>query len=155
MKLTPTARRAWLGVWTSRISFGVGVTVTLAANVTASQHTPVGIMVGIWPPIAFLMSMALIENVPVKGHGARLRVVAIGTLAALAAWCSYWHLVEVFDMGGADSFSAHALPLTVDVLIALASPGMRTRKPAPVAARRPSRAKNVTPIRPKKTAVAG
>jgi hypothetical protein len=151
--MTPAARKARTSLFTSRAAFGVGVVVSLAANVMASAHTPLGIAVGLWTPIAFLISMALLENVPVKGRWGLARKVAIGFIALIAGWTSYWHLVDVCLMGGADVLTAHMLPLTVDVMMALASPGMK-RKAAPVARRRPA-AKNVTSItKARKTATA-
>jgi hypothetical protein len=142
-KLTPAARKARLSLITARSAFGVGVAVSLAANVYASDHTPIGVAVGLWTPLAFLISMALIENVQAKGTAGKIRLVAIAFLALIAGWTSYWHLVEVALAGGADALTAHMLPLTVDVMMALAGPAMKARRTA----QKPrTRAKNVTPI---------
>jgi hypothetical protein len=134
-KLSAAQRKARNARVTSRTVFGIGVAVSLAANVAAAKHTPVGIATGLWAPIAFLLAMAMMENVPVKGRAGKARFVAIAFLALIAGWNSYWHLVEVFLTGGADTLSAHLMPLTVDVMMALAGPGMKakaavTRKPA-------------------------
>jgi hypothetical protein len=142
--MTPAQRKARTSLITARTAFGVGVVVSLSANVMASAHTPIGIAVGLWTPIAFLISMALIENVKAKGKWGTARLVAIVFLALIAGWVSYGHLVDVAYMGGADALTAHTLPLTVDVMMALAGPAMK-RKPAP-AVRRPAAKKNVTPI---------
>lgn len=145
---TPAARKARLSLWTSRGAFAVGVVVSLSANVVASQHTPLGIALGLWTPIAFLICMALLENVPAKGWQGWVRKIAIAFLAAIAGWVSYWHMVDVATMGGADWLTGHTIPLTVDVMIALASPGMK-RKVAVATSRRrtPAKKNNVTSIR--------
>lgn len=144
--LTPAARKARTTLWTSRLAFGLGVVVSMSANVLASPHTPVGIAVALWVPTAFLITMALLENIPVKGRVGQVRFAGVLSLALIAGWTSYWHLVEVALMGGADTLTAHLLPLTVDVMMALASPGMK-RKATPATRRRPAAKKtNVTPI---------
>jgi hypothetical protein len=130
-KLTPAARKARLARLTARLAFGAGILVSLAANVYASKHTTIGIAVGLWTPVAFLVSMALLENVPARGLAGKIRFSAILFLALIAGWTSYWHLVEVALDGGADVLTAHFLPLTVDVMMALAGPAMKAKAAAP------------------------
>lgn len=151
-KISPAARKARLSLITSRLAFGIGVVVSLAANVTASDHTPFGIAIGLWVPLAFLISMALLENVPVRGWLGVARKVAIGFIALIAGWVSYWHMVDVATMGGTDWLTAHFIPLTVDVMMALASPGMKRRVTTPARRRTPAKKNNVTPIKRTKTA---
>jgi hypothetical protein len=149
-KLTPAARKARTAKITARATFGAGVVVSLAANVYASQHTPIGIAVGLWTPIAFLASMALLENVPARGLAGKLRFTAIVFLALIAGWTSYWHLVEVAQAGGADVLTAHLLPLTVDVMMAIAGTALKSKASAPArkrTARKATTATNVRPIR--------
>lgn len=144
--MTPSARKAQTARRTSAAAFGIGVIVSLAANVYASEHSPIGIAVGLWVPVAFLISMALLENVPVKGTAGKFRFAAILFLALVAGWTSYWHLVEVALDGGADTITAHLLPLTVDVMMALAGPGMKRKAAAP-ARRARSTAKKPSNVR--------
>jgi hypothetical protein len=144
--MTPTARKARNAKLTARATFTAGVIVSLAANVYASQHTPIGIAVGLWTPVAFLAAMALMENVPVKGLTGRIRFAAIAFLAAIAGWTSYWHLVEVAKAGGADALTAHLLPLTVDVMMALAGTALKAKAAAP-ARKRPARKATATNVR--------
>jgi hypothetical protein len=136
--MTPSARKARNTKITARATFGIGVIVSLAANVYASEQTPIGIAVGLWVPTAFLLSLAMLENVPVKGKWGVLRMVAIGFIAAIAGWTSYWHLVTVAVDGGADVLTAHTLPLTVDVMMALAGSAMKAKAAAPARVRRPA-----------------
>lgn len=149
-KLTPAARKARTARLTARSTFAIGVVVSLGANVMASAHTPLGIAVGLWTPIAFLAAMALLENVPARGLAGRIRFAAIVFLALIAGWTSYWHLVEVARAGGADELTAHLLPLTVDVMMALAGASMKAKAVAP-ARRRPA-VKNVRSIKSAKSA---
>lgn len=152
--MTPAVRKARNAKLTARTVFGTGIAVSLAANVMASQHTPLGIAIGLWVPIAFLASMALLENVPAKGLAGKLRFTAIVFLALIAGWTSYWHLVEVATAGGADVLTAHALPLTVDVLMTLAGTALKA-KPAAPARKRPARKPAVkATVRQLKTATA-
>jgi hypothetical protein len=144
-KMTAAARKARTARITARSAFAIGVAVSLAANVYASKHTPIGIAVGLWTPIAFLVSMALLENVPAKGLIGKLRFTAIVFLALIAGWTSYWHLVTVCELGGADVLVSHALPLTVDVMMALAGPAMKAK--AAVPARRRTAARKAAPVR--------
>jgi hypothetical protein len=149
-KITPAARKARTARRTSAAVFGTGVLVSLAANVYASEHTPIGIAVGLWVPVAFLLAMAMLENVPAKGTAGKIRFSAILFLALVAGWTSYWHLVTVALDGGADTVTAHLLPLTVDVMMALAGPGMKAKAAAPVRRARKvtaTRSAKVTPIR--------
>lgn len=142
--MTPAARKARNAAYLARFSFASGVAVSLAANVIASDKNPVSIGVALWIPFAFLLSVAMLEQIPVKGRAGLARKIAIGFIAAIAAWASYWHLVEVATMGGADALTAHALPLTVDAMMALASTAMKAKAPAP--ARRAPAAKKA-PVR--------
>lgn len=127
-KPTPAARKARRARITARSTFGLGLVASLAANVAASEHTPAGIITGVWAPVALLLGITLLENGAVKGKLAQYGVVA---LAGVAGWSSYWHLVEVMEMAGVhDPIAKYLMPLTVDVLMALASPGMRAARAA-------------------------
>jgi len=143
-KMTAAARKARTARVTSRFVFGTGLLVSLAANVIASEHTALGMASGLWAPLAFLLAMLMMENVPARGLAGKLRFTAIAFLALVAGWNSYWHLVEVFQAGGADTLSTHLMPLTVDVMMALASPGMKTRVARTTARRRPAARKQAT-----------
>jgi hypothetical protein len=143
--LTPAQRKAALTTWTARSAFASGLVVSLSANVWASAgHGPIGIVSGVWSPLALLLALFMVENISHKTWGGRFRLAGMVVLAGIAAWVSYWHLVAFFQAGGIDDPGAHMMPLTVDVLMALAGPSMK-RKPGP-ATRRPAAKKNVTPI---------
>lgn len=150
--LSAAARKAQTARRTGRVVFGLGVAVSLAANVMASKHTAVGVATGLWAPLAFLAAMAMIENVPAKGLAGYARTVGIVFLAAIAGYVSYGHLTEVFTQGGADTLSAHFLPLTVDVMMVFAGPAMKAKAATPArrraAAKKTAAKSNVSRIRP-------
>lgn len=127
-KATPAARKARHARIIARGTFGLGLAVSLVANVAASDHTAAGIATGLWAPVALLLALLLLEGGAVKGWAAQW---GVGALAAIAGWSSYWHLVEIMDMAGVhDPIAKYLMPLTVDVLMALASPGMKAKTAA-------------------------
>lgn len=121
-KLTPAARKARNATFMARVTFGAGLVLSIAANVAVSKHTAFGIVTAVWAPVALLLALGMLENGSISGRWAK---IAVGVLAAVAAWASYWHLVEFFTAGGADFITAHALPATVDVLMGLASTALK------------------------------
>jgi hypothetical protein len=152
-KMTPAARKARTAKITARTAFVTGVIVSLGANVIASQHSPLGIAIGLWIPIAFLLSLALLENVPAKGMAGKVRFAGILAIAAIAGWSSYWHLVDVASLGGADSLTAHALPITVDIMMAFAGTALKAKAATPARKRPAARKTTATNVRPiRKTA---
>lgn len=138
-KLTPAARKARNLKLTSSTTFYVSAAATAYANAYASQHTPTGIAVGLWTPIAFFLSLELLERVPVKGALGWVRMGFIGFLAAVAGWVSYWHLVEVLRGAGVtDPVALYLMPLTVDMLMAIARMAMNHRPATPAVRRKPA-----------------
>lgn len=148
-KMTPAARKARNARFTARTVFGAGLVVSLAANVASSEHNVAGIASGLWAPLGLLAALALLENGSVKGTWAK---VAVGFLALVAGWTSYWHLVGVLEAAGVhDPITLYLLPLTVDVLMTIASPGMKTHRATP-ARRRPAAKKTANNVRKLRTA---
>lgn len=150
--MTATQRKARLVVILARSAFGLGVAVSLTGNVVASDHSAVGIGIAIWIPLVFLITLACFEHIPVKGTVGVVRKIGLGFIVFIAGYASYGHLVTVAEMGGADWLMAHALPITVDVMMGLVAPAMR-RKAAPAPrTRRKSTTANVTPIKARRSA---
>jgi hypothetical protein len=118
-KARATRRAAWA-------TFGLGATASLGANLYASNHTAVGLTVGVWPAVAFLLTVWLYEHAPRNWY---IRVALLVPLT-VAAWTSYWHIVEVATAAGEGPVTAHLLPLTVDCMMAVAS-AVVNRKAAP------------------------
>lgn len=147
-KLTPAARKARNLKMTAGSTFYIAGTVTAAANVYASQHTPIGVFVGLWTPVAFFLSLEMLERLPAKGRFGWVRLVAIGFLAAIAGWVSYWHLVHVLAQAGvADPVALYCMPLTVDVLMAIARAAMNHKAAPSRPASRRAKPSNVRPLR--------
>ncbi len=137
--MTAAQRKARNLKFTAGSTFYATAAVTVAANMYASNHTLIGLATGFWTPVALFLSLELVDRVPVKGRLGILRMVGVGVIALIAAWVSYWHLVHVFKMGGADAISAHSMPVTVDVLMAIARGAMTHRPASPTrSARRPA-----------------
>jgi len=136
-KLTAAQQRARTTKRVSGGTFYATAAATIAANMYASEHTFVGLATGFWTPVALFLALEMAERVHCKGRMAVLRKIGLGILALVAAWVSYWHLVHIFTLGGADPVSAHAMPITVDVLMAIARASMVYR-PAPSRPSRPS-----------------
>lgn len=134
--LTAAQRRARTTKRVATSTFYATGAATIAANMYASQHTPTGLATGFWTPVALFLALDMVERVQVKGRTGTLRKVGVGVIAAVAAWYSYWHLVHVFTLGGADPISAHAMPITVDALLALARGAMVHKAPSLPASRR-------------------
>jgi hypothetical protein len=116
----------------------------------ASAHTWVGLATGFWAPVALFLALEMVERVPAKGRAGLLRKVGVGVIALIAAWVSYWHLTHMFTLGGTDPISAHAMPFTVDVLMALARSAMHAKAaPSQPSSRRKPQVSNVRAIRSK------
>ena len=124
-KTTPTQRRvAQLrqARILARVALGLGVTASLAANIAASEPTIVARVVAGWSPVALLIAIELAARVPSDGSwSGHARTVATATIAVIAGWISYWHMVEVALGAGESAVSAHLLPFAVDGLITVAT----------------------------------
>jgi hypothetical protein len=149
-KLTAAQRRARATRVTAASTFYSTGAATIAANMYASEHTFVGLATGFWTPVALFLALELVERVPMKGRAGALRKVGVGVIALIAAWQSYWHLVDLFAAGGADVVGAHAMPLTVDLLMVLARSAMHVKAaPSQPSSRRKPQASNVRQLKPK------
>ena len=105
---------------------GLGVAASLAANVLAANpelvSPVVSWVVAAWSPLALALTVELITRVPVSdGWLSWLRLAATATIAGIAAWVSYWHMVEVAVAHGEKTIAAHLLPLSVDGLVVVAT----------------------------------
>jgi len=66
------------------------------------------------------------QRVPVHSRRlAALRLTATARIAGIAAWVSYWHMVEVAHDHDETADSAHLIPLSVDGLVVVASIWLR------------------------------
>ena len=135
----------------ARAALTLGLAASLAGNVIAADPTALGRLVAAWPPLALLVAIELVTRIPAKGGAlSALRLASAGLLAVIAAWVSYWHLVELGRSAGEGGVAAHLLPLSVDGLVAVASICLReiseptADKPAP----RPASARPRLPVAP-------
>jgi hypothetical protein len=149
-KLTATQRKTRNGRYAALTVFLIGATASVAANLMASDGTPVGMLIGAFPALMLLGSLYLLENGETHPKWVRL---AIWPVIAVAAWMSYWHIVDV--VAEHESLvTAHLFAVIIDLPMAIASAALR---PAPVkrpARRRtPAAKKSSTPASRKLTAV--
>ncbi|WFE27658.1 DUF2637 domain-containing protein [Solwaraspora sp. WMMD791] len=95
---------------------------SVTANILHAQPNPISQAIAAWPPMALLITVELVTRVPVHRRtlGA-IRVVAASTIAAIAAWISYHHMVGVVARYGETGTVPYLLPLSVDGLIIVAS----------------------------------
>lgn len=105
----------------ARVALALGIGASLAANVAAAESTIAGRVIAAWPPVALLVTVELLSRVPVSGRLSALRVAAAAAIAGIAAWVSYWHMVDVALSAGESVSSAHLLPFSVDGLVIVAS----------------------------------
>jgi hypothetical protein len=111
-----------------RIRLGVRAVLTLAiaasiaANILHANPDAIARSISAWPPLALLLAVELISRVPVHGRWLPgIRLLATAAIAGIAAWVSYWHMVEVARTHGESVTSAHLIPLSVDGLIVVTS----------------------------------
>jgi len=108
--------------WAVRATLILGVAASVVANVLHALDNPISQAIAAWPPLALLLTVELISRVPVHRRSlAAARLVATATIAGIAAWVSYWHMVGVAARYGETGASPYLLPLSVDGLIVVAS----------------------------------
>lgn len=106
----------------ARATLALGIGASLTANMLAAHPSLIGRLVAGWSPLALMLTVELLSRVPTStSRLSRLRVVAAGAIAAIAAWVSYWHMVSVSLDAGEAPIAAHLLPLSVDGLVVVAS----------------------------------
>lgn len=98
-------------------AFATGALVSVAANIVSAEPTVVGRVVSGWPAAALIMTVHLFQHCP-RSFPIKLSILAV---AAVAAWTSYWHMVEVATVAGETPVTAHLLPITVDAMMYVAS----------------------------------
>jgi hypothetical protein len=108
--------------WAVRATLVLGVAASVVANILHALDNPISQAIAAWPPLALLLTVELISRVPVHHRSlAAARFLATATIAGIAAWVSYWHMVGVAARYGETGASPYLLPLSVDGLIVVAS----------------------------------
>jgi len=106
--------------WGVRV--GLGVAVSVIANVLHALDNPISQAIAAWPPLALLLTVELISRVPVHRRSlAFARLFATATIAGIAAWVSYWHMAGVAARYGETGAAPYLIPASVDGLIVMAS----------------------------------
>ncbi|WP_322753308.1 DUF2637 domain-containing protein [Frankia sp. Cas3] len=108
--------------WAVRAVLALGVAASVAANILAARPSIPGRVIAAWSPLALLLTIELISRVPVhRPELAWVRRGATAAISSIAAWVSYWHMVEVASRYGETATSAHLIPISVDGLVVVAS----------------------------------
>ena len=106
----------------ARATLILGIGASLAANMLAADPSIIGRIIAAWSPVALLLTVELLSRVPAApGWLSRIRVAAAALIAGIAAWVSYWHMVEVAAAYGEGVVAAHLLPFSVDGLVIVSS----------------------------------
>jgi len=104
----------------ARAVLASGVAVSVAANVLVAQPDAVSRSLAAIPPLALTASIELLSRVPgERSRLSSLRVLVTAAVGAIAAWMSYFHMVELARRSGESN--AHLLPLAVDGMILVAT----------------------------------
>lgn len=99
----------------------LGVVVSIVANVLHANDNVISQAIAAWAPLALLLTIELIARVPVRGGRLSFaRLAATTTIAGIAAWVSYWHMVGVALRYGEEAGAAHLIPFSVDGLVVVA-----------------------------------
>lgn len=121
MTIMPVARLHRVR-WAVRAALALGVAASVAGNVLHAAGGIVSQIIAAWSPLALLITVELISRVPVHRRLlAAVRWLATATIASIAAWVSYWHMVGVAVRYGETGASPYLLPLSVDGLVVVAS----------------------------------
>ncbi|WP_433721732.1 helix-turn-helix domain-containing protein [Actinoplanes sp. CA-051413] len=100
----------------------LGVATSVAANILHALPNPISQAIAAWPPLALLLTVELISRIPVQRRSlTAVRLAATATIAAIAAWVSYWHMTGVASRYGEVGAAPYLIPLSVDGLIVVAS----------------------------------
>lgn len=133
----------------ARFGFGLGIVVSVAANIAHSYVPPKGapdgwhpnpgaIIAAAWWPVALVVSIEVISRVqwPRRWYWIALRFGGAAMVAAVAAVISYKHLHGLVRSYGEDQLSAAIGPLAVDGLMVVCSAALlamstKRREPEP------------------------
>jgi hypothetical protein len=142
-KMTPAARKARNGRIAALTVFLTGAGASLGANLLASDGTPIGMLVGAFPAVMLLGSLYLLENGTTHPRYVRWAIVPV---IAVAAWMSYWHIVEIVSEHES-LVTAHLFAVIIDLPMAIASAALRPAPAKRPAARKRPAAKKATTTR--------
>ena len=108
--------------WSVRGALLLGVATSVAANILHALPNPISQAIAAWPPLALLLTVELISRIPVHRPSlSAVRLSATASIAAIAAWVSYWHMAGVASRYGEVGAAQYLIPLSVDGLVVVAS----------------------------------
>lgn len=108
--------------WAVRAVLVAGTAVSVGTNILHALPNPISQAIAAWPPLALLLTVELVSRIPTTGAmRSWVRVAGTATIAGVAAWISYWHMVGTVAGAGETGASPYLWPLTVDGIIVVAS----------------------------------
>ncbi|MGX6606215.1 DUF2637 domain-containing protein [Micromonosporaceae bacterium Da 78-11] len=108
--------------WSVRGALLLGVATSVAANILHALPNPISQAIAAWPPLALLLTVELISRIPMHRPSlSAVRLSATASIAAIAAWVSYWHMAGVASRYGEVGAAPYLIPLSVDGLVVVAS----------------------------------
>lgn len=116
----------------ARVAVGAGLAASLIGNAAAAEATLGGRAVAAFAPVALATAVWLLEHDRAPDGPWRAATwLGTGVLAAVAAWVSYWHLVELARHYGEHGHGTqYLLPLAPDALVLIGSAYLRRPAPA-------------------------
>ncbi|MER7273511.1 hypothetical protein ABT369_03545 [Dactylosporangium sp. NPDC000244] len=107
--------------WILRAALAFALLISMATNILHAEHDLIAQGVAGWSPLALFVAIEVMMRVPIRSMiRAGLRIVATASIAGIAAWTSYWHMVGVvgrYEHGEVP----YLLPVSVDGLIVILS----------------------------------
>ncbi|MEU1808396.1 DUF2637 domain-containing protein [Micromonospora aurantiaca (nom. illeg.)] len=107
--------------WILRAALAFALMISMATNILHAEQDLIAQGVAGWSPLALFVAIEVMMRVPVHSKfRAGLRIVATASIAGIAAWTSYWHMVGVvarYEQGEVP----YLLPISVDGLIIVLS----------------------------------
>ncbi len=115
-ELRTTQRWAWLAL-------GFGLAGSMAANYLSAEATTTGRALALVWPITLAITIHLALTVPSAASRwiTRTRTVATIGVAGVAAWASYWHIVDLALAHGETGLAAYLTPIAIDGMMLVAT----------------------------------
>lgn len=112
----------WRLRWAVRGVLTLGLLASVMANILHARPDMTARVISAWSPFALLLCIEVIARVPAtRAWISAVRLFSAAIIGGIAAWVSYWHMVAVAASYGETGATPYLLPLTVDMLVVVAS----------------------------------
>lgn len=106
------------------MGFAVSVGANIGDEFVKTEHPSPGAMFfGFFWPFVLLFGTEILARIDWPKHWfwSALRIVGFTPVVLTAGWISYWHLVNLMQHYGEDSFGAHIAPFAIDGFMLVSS----------------------------------